>query len=133
MGRALDTRSGPWAGFWIQGTVRGTMRLTLRFKGGLIAGDGEDRSGSFAMRGTYDPDGKVEIAKLYDLASIVGNWACPKLEYIGTWDGTLISGLWEDASQPLNCGEFEIWPEVEETAIAHVLESEASLESLSAR
>lgn len=111
--RELGSCSGPWTGFWIQGSTRGWMRIQLTIRDGRISGKGSDQSGDFSMFGTYDAvTEKVDIDKNYPWLYI---------EYTGKWDGSMISGKWrfsmpddmpdpdEDAEFP-ECGVFEIWP-----------------------
>ncbi len=101
--RSLATCSGPWTGFWIQETFRGAMALRLRIAGTRMMGDGEDKGGKFAMVGLYDPATEtVQIDKWYEHQVV---------EYVGNWDGHMISGFWvSDYGWTVKTGEFEMWP-----------------------
>lgn len=102
--RTLASCSGPWTGFWIQDRFRGSMALRLRIAGTRLMGDGEDKGGEFAMVGHYDPATEtVQIDKWY---------ANQVVEYVGAWDGQMISGFWvTDYGWTVTTGEFEMWPE----------------------
>jgi hypothetical protein len=111
----LKELSGPWSGFWIQSQVRGYMRLRLSFSANQVIGGGSDCAGFFEMSGIIDPrDGTVRLTKRYPTHGV---------EYQGRWDGRMIAGLWR-MRQPVlygqarfveERGEFEMWPESEET------------------
>jgi hypothetical protein len=79
------------------------MNLRLRIAGTRLMGDGEDHGGRFAMVGMYDPaTGTVQIDKWYEHQVV---------EYVGAWDGTMISGFWmSDFGWTVKTGEFEMWP-----------------------
>ena len=116
MSRDIRDLSGPWKGLWVQRDVRGTMhQFRLAFDGDAITGGGQDRSGTFTMRGEYIPAGdRVVITKRY--------WHC-KVRYEGVWNGSFVAGTsiigpaWTRER-----GTFEMWPEDEEetfeTAVA---------------
>lgn len=79
------------------------MNLRLRIAGTRLMGDGEDHGGHFGMVGMYDPStGTVQIDKWY---------AHQVVEYVGSWDGSQISGFWmTDYGWTVKTGEFEMWP-----------------------
>src|SRR2546423_1480143 len=111
----LKELSGPWSGFWIQSQVRGYMRLRLQFYGSQVIGGGSDCAGWFEIRGIVTPkDGSVRLSKRYSTHGV---------EYSGRWDGRMIAGLWTMRQQVLygqaryveERGDFEMWPESEES------------------
>lgn len=117
--RDIRDCSGPWKGTWVQGNLRGTMRnFRLDFDRNEITGGGNDRHGSFTMRGSYDPATEgVKITKRY--------WHT-KVVYIGIWNGSFVSG--HSIIGPAWVGErgiFEMWPEDEEEAIEFAREVES--------
>lgn len=100
----LSTKSGPWQGWWIQGSVRGHQRMSLRFGAGKIAGSGSDQSGVFDVDGEYEGT-DVLLFKRYS------HWT---VRYDGRWDGQMISGRWTiREGMFFDTGSFEIWPEEE--------------------
>lgn len=110
--RTLEACSGPWIGWWIQQGFRGHQRLQLSFSNGRIVGDGGDDSGKFNISGEYEAD-EVNLQKHYPLWSV---------NYLGRWDGTILSGHWTISSPDFfDAGTFEIWPEEPEK---HAIESE---------
>ncbi|MCS6977567.1 MAG: hypothetical protein NZM31_11245 [Gemmatales bacterium] len=98
--------SGPWIGFWIQKQIppgKHEMELHLRFRGGIMTGDGRDWVGKFTIRGSYDvKTGACRWVKQY-----VGKHG---VQYNGYNEGKGIWGRWEIASERLH-GGFCIWPE----------------------
>ena len=116
--RDLRDCSGPWSGFWIQDLDRGTMKLRLWIKGELISGEGEDVLGGFVVYGNYWP--AKEIVKLRK------RYATHAVEYNGTWDGSMISGLWRIRAGKRWDGEkggFDLWPDTEEEAVGKFTET----------
>ncbi len=98
--RSLSECSGPWTGFFVQESRRGWMKLNLSIDSTRIVGQGDDMDGPFRMFGTHDSVSlRVEIDKAYPWLFV---------DYVGVWDGSMISGHWEiiDDAQ----GEFELWP-----------------------
>ncbi|MCW5939439.1 MAG: hypothetical protein KF884_02085 [Fimbriimonadaceae bacterium] len=121
MDKSLDALSGPWAGFWLQYGQRGFMRLDLVFASGVVSGTGDDKSGTFTMKGVYGSEA-IEIIKGYDQLSIVLCDAAPVLLYEGRWDGAVVFGRWVQEGDPWNTGEFEMWPVSGETAMEELLQ-----------
>lgn len=118
--RELKDCSGPWVGFWIQGSRRGSMRLILRFGDETIEGEGDDFIGDFTVSGEYSVvTNGVGFTKTYRTHLVL---------YNGTWDGAMISGEWEFSRRMrfvVSRGGFEIWPEREEESIEEQLEIES--------
>ncbi|RYG26914.1 hypothetical protein EON82_01480 [bacterium] len=118
--RELKDCSGPWVGFWIQGSQRGSMRLTLRFWDETVEGEGDDFIGDFTIRGEYSAVmNEVSFTKTYPTHLVL---------YKGSWDGAMISGEWEFSRRMrfvVPRGGFEIWPEREEESIERQLEVES--------
>lgn len=111
--RALCELSGPWVGFWIQGSIRGSMGLALKFSKGKISGRGSDLVGKFHLIGTYTTEGRVFMAKTYVWHGVI---------YNGAWDGQMICGAWRIPGE--DSGEFEIWPESDRYEVAEIESSE---------
>jgi hypothetical protein len=103
--------SGPWVGFFLQPyppTGKQWMELRLKFRGGLLAGEGRDIVGEFVVSGQYDvADGRCSWTKTYRGKHDVS--------YSGFNEGKGIWGTWEIPPRPpLNIrlrGGFHIWPE----------------------
>lgn len=112
--RDLADTSGPWQGWWIQGSKRGTQRLRLVFSCGRILGEGADQSGEFDVTGEFDQT-DVQITKKYSFWDV---------RYDGQWDGAMIAGRWtiREGSSYFETGVFEIWPESGEDAAVGALE-----------
>ena len=106
--RDLRTLSGPWSGFWIQDLVRGYMKLKLHFVGTNLNGGGNDAIGSFEVAGIFsDETGQVLFTVTYRTHTV---------DYSGTWDGQFIFGKWTLHDESFSeIGEFEMWPDKEET------------------
>ncbi len=116
--RDLRDCSGPWSGFWIQELIRGTMKLRLYISGEIVSGEGEDELGGFVVHGNYWPATEaVKFRKRYPTHDV---------EYNGTWDGAMISGLWRIRARKgvyADKGGFDIWPDTEEEAIESFTET----------
>lgn len=96
--------SGPWVGFWIQGTVgKHNMTCHLTFSDGRVAGAGSDMIGRFVMEGTYDlKTGRCLLTKTYEGAH--------RLHYRGVSEGDEL-WLWGIWQLPGDRGGFHLWPE----------------------
>ena len=102
------------------------MRLRLQFYGPQLIGGGSDCAGYFEIHGKLEPTGQVHFAKKYSTYVV---------HYQGTWDGNMIAGLWT-MRHPIQYGharfleekgDFEIWPESEETeSIADLMSDQDS-------
>lgn len=100
----LESKSGPWIGWWIQGPEKGHQRMTLRFGAGEISGEGSDKSGGFGVTGEYDGNDVV----------MVKNYMFWQVRYTGKWDGQMISGRWTILDGNFfDAGAYEIWPETD--------------------
>lgn len=86
------------------------MRLTLRFASGQVSGEGHDRIGSFTIAGAYFAE-SANFTKFYPRHPVV---------YDGRWDGQVLFGKWTIRNRYE--GEFELWPEDEETLINGLVE-----------
>lgn len=108
--------SGPWSGFWTQEMIRGHMKLRLRFYETNIQGDGTDRTGTFSVAGMFsESTGRVIFSKTYPSHTV---------DYVGTWDGSLIYGKWTIADEEFSeSGDFEIWPDKEDAGLLTLSES----------
>jgi len=99
--KRLEECSGPWAGFWLQREQRGAMSLELKIAKGLLKGRGEDRIGTFQIKGEYHT-AQVSLTKTYGRR---------KISYEGLWDGSMIFGKWTlETRTARDEGVFEIWP-----------------------
>lgn len=97
--------SGPWNGFWTQGSMKGRQGMALTFRDGALSGDGADYVGDFLCRGTYSTDsGTVSITKSY-LSHVI--------EYTGFAEGDGIWGTWalRMGTRIVDRGGFHIWPD----------------------
>lgn len=127
----LKELSGPWCGFWIQAQLRYHMRLRLQFVGGRLIGGGSDCAGDSEIQGALDEQGTVVFCKSYPTHVV---------HYEGRWDGLMISGLWTMRHPVLygraqfleERGEFEIWPEADESLSISELVSATEVRALTA-
>jgi hypothetical protein len=95
--------SGPWTGFFLLPTRPGRhwMELDLKFRDGLVGGDGRDSVGPFRITGRYTiSDGKCRWTKTY-----LGKHS---LFYQGYNEGKGIWGNWEMTTDWR--GGFHVWP-----------------------
>jgi hypothetical protein len=102
------------------------MKLRLQFYGAQLIGGGSDCAGYFEIRGEMDSVGVVRFGKKYSTYIV---------HYEGTWDGNMIAGLWT-MRHPIQYGsarfleekgDFEIWPESNESeSIADLMREEES-------
>ncbi len=95
--------SGVWRGYWEQ-TFFGRQPmgpLVLRFRDGVIEGEGRDVIGLFTFEGTYDDLGAIRMVKQY-----LGRH---QVHYQGTYDGEgTIFGQW--SIPPFSSGSFALSP-----------------------
>jgi hypothetical protein len=92
----------------------GTEQVTIRFRGGVLEGEGEDHDGAFTFRGRYE-GAKVQFLKTYR----VKRWnVAHRMTYTGVWNGNFIGGLWMDNRDMTNRGPFELWPLSEESELS---------------
>jgi hypothetical protein len=97
--------SGPWIGYYHQGSLQSRQRLALTFKNGQITGTGRDPAGTFGVRGAYTTSsGRCSLTKSYETH---------RIEYQGQADGDGIGGGWTLTLQGLllDAGHFRIWPD----------------------
>jgi hypothetical protein len=106
--KPLSNCSGGWVGIWSQFGTRGHMRLNMKFSGGSIEGHGCDLDGPFVIVGSYESSFSVELTKGYSSGIFC---------YQGKWDGAMISGTSHELGDPSNHGDFEMWPEGEDTNV----------------
>jgi hypothetical protein len=98
--------SGEWTGFFMQPDTRQrhAMDLVLRFAGGTISGNGNDRIGEFTISGKYDAD----TASCAWHKQYVGQHG---VFYGGQARQRGIIGHWQIPGQPsFWTGPFFIWP-----------------------
>jgi hypothetical protein len=111
----LGEKSGPWRGQWSQVALelRGSMRVHLTFLGEDIRGGGVDSGGAFTIDGSYShATDEVAMTKLYARLTVI---------YRGKWDGAMITGTSSIiGGEFYDHGEFELWPESEETSLAEM-------------
>jgi hypothetical protein len=128
-GTETDPRfpSGPWVGFFVQSMPplgKLWMELRLTFRSGAVDGEGRDRVGRFAIRGTYSvADGRCHWKKSY-----LGRH---DVHYSGFNEGKGIWGGWEipvgrHSTIRLH-GGFHIWPEGMSDPSGQTLEAEEDL------
>lgn len=113
----IDQHSGAWLGWSVQHGLRITETLDLQIQGGIIRGQGYDKDGDFELVGTCSSEGAVSITRRYTWTTepTQGSVGYPYL-YVGTWDGTLVSGNWCPLLHPhTDGGPFEMWPGGEES------------------
>ncbi len=119
--------SGPWVGFFMQRLPpigKQWMELRLRFRNGVLTGEGRDLIGPFLLSGRYElADGRCDWTKSYLLRHDV--------HYQGFNEGKGIWGQWEIPPGPAATialhGGFHIWPEGTGGVSGPALEEEADL------
>ncbi len=66
------------------------------------------------VEGTFDATGQVQLTRRYAVSNLHDGHVDVPFDYVGTWDGAMIFGMWCERDSPLNCGPFEMWPMREE-------------------
>lgn len=90
-------------------------KLNLSIGKFAFSGEGTDPDGDFVVNGTYDPITHiVQMTRRYTLAPKNPGQVGYPFQYLGRWDGMLVSGRWFMPDHPEEGGPFEMWPEREE-------------------
>jgi len=123
----FNSLSGPWVGWSIQFGLRISESIKLSIVSGRISGTGTDKDGEFELMGAYVERGqKVLITRTYTWTTEPSQEGVGiPYEYIGTWDGNFVSGLWHPRRWPdADGGPFEMWPADSEGGLKIELEVE---------
>jgi hypothetical protein len=114
--RDFNDLSGPWTGLSTQEGVRLSESISLTIRAGQISGSGTDIDGDFDLDGTYTEGTQlVRLTRRYSRVTDP-NRGTPGLpyDYMGRWDGAMVTGMWRQRDFPANGGPFEMWPSREE-------------------
>ncbi len=129
--RDFNELSGAWAGWSIQFGIRIAESMQLTIQKGRITGSGTDKDGEFELVGAFiERKNEILITRTYTWTTepTQSGVGIP-YEYVGTWDGSFVSGLWFPRWYPdADGGPFEMWPGGEELKLE--LEFEHSEERL---
>lgn len=112
----FNTLSGPWEGWSIQDGVRISEKMNLTIRAQQILGTGIDKDGEFEISGAYiERRQQVVLTRRYTwTAEPSQSGVGIPYEYEGTWDGTMVSGLWHPRWNVDYGGPFEMWPATDE-------------------
>jgi len=123
----FNSLSGPWVGWSIQYGMRISEAIRLTITQGRIVGTGTDKDGEFELTGAYIERGqKVLITRCYTWTTEPSQEGVGiAYEYVGTWDGNFVSGLWHPRRNPYeDGGPFEMWPADSKDELTIKLEKE---------
>jgi hypothetical protein len=119
--------SGPWVGFFVQKfplVGKQWMELRIKFRSGVLSGEGRDVVGAFVLNGSY----ALSDGRCYWTKSYVGKH---DVLYAGFNEGKGIWGGWEIPAGPAFGirlrGGFHIWPEGMADPSGESLEAAADL------
>jgi hypothetical protein len=129
--RDFNELTGAWAGWSIQFGIRITESMNLEIVSGRIRGSGTDKDGEFELIGAYVArKNEVLITRTYTWTTEPSQAGVGiPYEYVGTWDGNFVSGLWHPRRYPdADGGPFEMWPGSEEHKIELQFEDVRELE-----
>lgn len=112
----FNSLSGPWTGLSVQAGLRISEKITLRIGAGQISGTGTDIDGEFEVVGFYNSrKERVMLTRRYTWTSEPSDDGVGvPYDYDGIWDGSMVSGIWQQRLNPANRGTFEMWPNREE-------------------
>ncbi|OJU62476.1 MAG: hypothetical protein BGO01_08330 [Armatimonadetes bacterium 55-13] len=108
----FNSLSGPWIGWSIQDGLRITESIRLTIQKGIISGSGTDKDGEFELQGAYIERGqKVLMTRTYTRTTEPSQEGVGiPYEYVGSWDGSFVSGRWHPRWNQYYGGPFEMWP-----------------------
>ena len=115
--------TGPWNGWSIQFGIRISESIVLKIDSGRISGCGHDKDGDFDVAGTFSQKTQlVMLTRRYTWTSepTQSGIGVP-YDYLGHWDGTLVSGRWHPRWDLADGGPFELWPANEEETFSLAL------------
>ncbi len=112
-----------------------TEKIYMSIIGGRISATGQDADGEFELLGAfYERDQRVLITRSYTRTTEPSQEGVGiPYEYLGFWDGQLVSGRWHPRWVPNYGGDFEMWPATDEDVEALRIELEEVLSSPQAR
>jgi hypothetical protein len=107
--------SGPWVGLSVQDGVRISEAIRLVISGGRVSGTGTDKDGDFELLGFYSArNEQVMLTRCYTRTTEPSQESVGiQYDYVGFWDGQMVSGRWHPRAHPFYGGPFEMWPDRE--------------------